>query len=85
MRAFKKGEVMLMRKLGKLDMRPIEDPEAAAAAATATDQGLTEVFTGPVEKEYFAALRDTFPSAHALSDAGHMVAARQVNNAGSMC
>jgi hypothetical protein len=85
-RASKKGEVLLMRKLDKLSMRPTEDPEAAAAE-TATDQGLAAVFArpGPIDKEYFVAFRDLLPTARALSDADLMAAVRQVNNVGSMC
>jgi hypothetical protein len=85
MRASRKGEVLLMCKLGKLDMHPIEDHEAVAGAATAAYRGLTEVFTRPVEKEYFATFRDTFPAALSLFDASHMVAAKQVNTVGSVC
>jgi hypothetical protein len=76
---------MLMRKLAKLDSRPTEDPEVAAAAAAAADQGLAEVFTRPVDEDYFAAFRDIFLAARALSDADLMVAARQVNNATFLC
>jgi hypothetical protein len=75
-----------MRKLDKLSMRPTEDPEAAAAE-TATDQGLAAVFAGPgpIDKEYFAAFRDLLPAARALSDANLMAAVRQVNSAGFVC
>jgi hypothetical protein len=37
MHTSKKGEVLLMRKLAKLDMCPIEDPEVAVAVATTAD------------------------------------------------
>jgi hypothetical protein len=86
-RASKKGEVLLMRKLDKLSTRPTEDPEASVADATTADRGLAAVFTGPesVDKEYFAAFRDLFPAARALSDADLMVAVRQVNNASYVC
>jgi hypothetical protein len=75
-----------MSKLDKLSTRPTEDPEAAAADTT-TDRGLAAVFAGPepVDKEYFAAFRDLFPAARALSDADLMAAVRQVNNASSVC
>jgi hypothetical protein len=70
-----------MRKLAKLDMRPTEDPEVAATAATAADQGLAEVFTRPLDEDYFAAFRDVFPVARVLSDTDLMAAARRVNDA----
>jgi hypothetical protein len=86
-RASKKGEVLLMRKLDKLSTRPTEDLEASAADATTTNWGLAAVFAGPesVDKEYFAAFRDLFPPARALSDADLMSAVRQVNNVSYVC
>jgi hypothetical protein len=86
-RASKKGEVLLMRKLDKLSTRPTKDPEASAADATTADRGLAAVFAGPesVDKEYFSAFRDLFPAARALSDADLMAAVRQVNNVSYVC
>jgi hypothetical protein len=76
-----------MRKLDKLSMRPTDDTEAATAEATTADQGLAAVFArpGPIDKEYFAAFRDLFPAARALSDADFMAVVRRVNNTGSVC
>jgi hypothetical protein len=76
-----------MRKLDKLSTRPTEDLEASAADATTTNWGLAAVFAGPesVDKEYFAAFRDLFPPARALSDADLMSAVRQVNNVSYVC
>jgi hypothetical protein len=74
-RASKKGEVLLMRRLGKLDKRgssPSEEPQDTVASA---DQGLAEVFAGPVDAEDFAAFRDIFLAARALSDADLMAVA----------
>jgi hypothetical protein len=79
MRASKKGEVLLMCKLGKLGSRPSEDPQDAATAASAADHGLVKkIFYGSVNKEDFDALRDLFPGARSLSDADFMA---QANNA----
>jgi hypothetical protein len=46
-----------------------------------SDQELAAVFKGPVDKDYFDALRDIFPTARALSDADLMAAACQANSA----
>jgi hypothetical protein len=75
-RASKKGEVLLMRKLGKLGPRPVEDPQDAATTPDAADQGLAKkIFSGPVNKEDFDTLRDLFSTARALSDADYMAVA----------
>jgi hypothetical protein len=62
-RASKKGEVLVMRDLVKLEQCPIDDPQDACVTATAADEGLAEVFAEPVDKVYFAAFRDIFPVA----------------------
>jgi hypothetical protein len=84
-RASKKGEVLLMRKLGELGPRPVEDPQDAATTVDAADQGLAKkIFSGTVDKEEFDALHDLFPTALSLSDADFMAMvglARQANNA----
>jgi hypothetical protein len=67
-----KKEVLLMRKLGNLGQCPNDNPRDASVAATAVDEGLTEVFTGPVDEEYFGIFRDIFPAVQALSDADFM-------------
>jgi hypothetical protein len=79
--ASKKGEVLLMRKLGNLGQCPNDNHQDAFVAATTVDEGLTEVFTGPVDEEYFSAFRDIFLAVQALTDADFMVAVKQVNNA----
>jgi hypothetical protein len=77
--------MLLMHKLGKLGMRLIENLEVTTAIATTADQCLIEVFTGPVNEEYFATFRDIFPAARALFDARLMAVVSHVNNAGSVC
>ncbi|CAN6234554.1 unnamed protein product [Urochloa humidicola] len=65
-RPSKKGEVLVMRKLGLCapDDMPHEE--------------LKEVFAGPLDAKLFVAMRDIFPAARALSDADMMVVAMQV-------
>jgi hypothetical protein len=65
--ASKKGEVLLMPKLGKLGPHSVEDPHDAGTTADAGDQGLAKkIISGPVNKEDFDALGDLNLATHAL-------------------
>ncbi|CAO2166201.1 unnamed protein product [Urochloa humidicola] len=75
-RASKKGEVLVMRKLGLCP----EDPTAGQPR-----QELAAVFKGPLDASSFAALRDIFPAANALTDADLMALGTQLTGAISVC
>ncbi|CAN6174394.1 unnamed protein product [Urochloa humidicola] len=66
-RPSKKGEVLVMRKLGLC--APNDMPN---------EEELKAVFTGPLDANHFASIRDIFPAAQALSDADLMAVAMQV-------
>ncbi|CAN6202321.1 unnamed protein product [Urochloa humidicola] len=74
-RPSKKGEVMVMRKLGLYPSGDQGEPR----------QELKGVFTGPLDTHSFSAIRDIFPAAHALSGAELMAAAMQVGGGISVC
>jgi hypothetical protein len=61
----------------KLMFPPTEDPEAAAAATTAADQGLPKFLLDRSMRSF----HDIFSAARALSDADLLAAARQATNA----
>ncbi|CAO2044229.1 unnamed protein product [Urochloa humidicola] len=67
-RASKKGEVLVMRKSG---LCPVENPTPEQV-----HQELAAVFKGPLDPCDFAAIRNIFPAAKALSDADLMAAIR---------
>nr|CAB3498747.1 unnamed protein product [Digitaria exilis] len=59
-RASKKGEVLLMRRLG---LHAKDDHRGSERS-----KELASIFKGPLDDHYFAALRDIIPAARALSD-----------------
>ncbi|CAO2161977.1 unnamed protein product [Urochloa humidicola] len=69
-RASKKGEVLVMRKLGLLP----DDPSGTGPL----HPELASVFRGPLDTSSFAAMRDMFPAARALSDADLRAVAMQL-------
>ncbi|CAN6356795.1 unnamed protein product [Urochloa humidicola] len=69
-RASKKGEVLVLRKLGLLS----GDPTGAGSL----HPELASVFRGPLDTSTFAAMRDMFPAARALSDADLRAVAMQL-------
>jgi hypothetical protein len=71
-RASKKGDMLVMRKLGEC---------VASEPPAVNDQDLAVVFTGPLNSDYFSAMRDILPGARALSDAELMAAVRQATSA----
>nr|CAB3450654.1 unnamed protein product [Digitaria exilis] len=75
-RASKKGEVLLSRKLG------LAPPEGAGADQQRPN--LAAIFKGPMDDHYFAAMRDLFPAAQVLYDAELMAAAMEANGAMSL-
>ncbi|CAN6345196.1 unnamed protein product [Urochloa humidicola] len=75
-RASKKGEVLVLRKLG---LRPDDDN------STDTSRQLASVFHGPLDTTHFVSLRDIFPAARALSDMELMAAAAQASQAACAC
>jgi hypothetical protein len=68
--------MLIMRKLGAL---------AAPESSVANDQELAAIFSGPLDADFFSAMRDMFPAARALSDANLMAVARQANGATGAC
>ncbi|CAN6172135.1 unnamed protein product [Urochloa humidicola] len=74
-RASKKGEVLVMRKLGIC----MNDDDSGQR------QQLAEVFRGPLDTSHYASLRDIFPAARALSDAELHAAAMQASQAVCAC
>ncbi|CAO2186369.1 unnamed protein product [Urochloa humidicola] len=76
-RASKKGEVLVMRKLGLC--------QAEGATILGLKPELKAIFTGPLDKTHFAAIRDIFPAANALSDADLMALATQATADSSIC
>lgn len=78
-RASKKGEVLVLRKLGLLTNDTRQDGEFC-------QKELASIFTGPLDDHYFQALRDIIPAAQALSDADIInVAALASGGAISVC
>ncbi|CAN6314316.1 unnamed protein product [Urochloa humidicola] len=75
-RASKKGEVLVLRKLG---WRPDE------GGSSDSRQKLASVFADNLDISHFASLRDIFPAARALSDADLMAAAIQARQAVCAC
>jgi hypothetical protein len=75
-RPSKRGEALVKRKLG---LQPAEDK------LTDNDPELTTVFTGLVDEDYLAALRDMLPAAQAFSDVDLLVATCQANNTVCAC
>ncbi|CAL4946299.1 unnamed protein product [Urochloa decumbens] len=73
-RPSKKGEVLVMRKLG---LCTADGPSAGQKFGT--------MFHDTPDPNTFAAIRDIFPTARALTDADLMAAARQVNSAIGVC
>ncbi|CAN6271947.1 unnamed protein product [Urochloa humidicola] len=69
-RASKKGEVLVLRKLGLLPADP--------TSAGSLHPELASVFRGPLDTSTFAAMRDMFPAARALSDADLRAVAMQL-------
>ncbi|CAN6230292.1 unnamed protein product [Urochloa humidicola] len=72
-RASKKGEVLVKRKLG------------LCSDDGSSEQELASVFRGPLETSHYASLRDIFPAARALSDTELVAAAMQASQAVCAC
>ncbi|CAN6344276.1 unnamed protein product [Urochloa humidicola] len=75
-RPSKKGEVLVLRKLGFNPGNENTDE---------VRQQLAAVFHGPLELPHYESLRDIFPAARALSDAELMAAAAQASQAVCAC
>lgn len=74
-RPSKRGEVLVLRRMG---LCPPDDHAMPR-------QELSTVFTGPLNPHCFAAIRDIFPAANALSDDDLLAVAMQVGGGISVC
>nr|TKW35688.1 hypothetical protein SEVIR_2G391450v2 [Setaria viridis] len=76
-RASKKGEVLVMRKLGLCSTDgPVPDQPHPQLAS---------IFQRPLDAKYFCAIRDIFPATQALSDDDVRAVAVQLSGAISVC
>lgn len=78
-RASKRGELLVMRKLGLYSADDLRQDDSLR------QKELASIFTGPLDDHYFAALRDIIPAAQGLSNADILEAAVLASSAVAAC